>query len=148
MSLQGVFNNTDLQVKRIYIPLPEPSTREALIRHLLRDHHHVLSNSDIKKIVRLTEGQCPFPPPRTRHLFSHLIKKSGYSASDITSLAREASLYPIRHLGADLLTTPVEEIRAVEVGDFVKAMEVIRRSVSDSSVRGFERWNGEYGTGG
>ncbi|KAJ3055639.1 hypothetical protein HK097_009838 [Rhizophlyctis rosea] len=114
-------------VKRIYIPLPEPLTREALIRHLLRDHHHVLSNSDVKKIVRLTEG---------------------YSASDITSLAREASLYPIRHLGADLLTTPVDQIRAVEVGDFVKAMEVIRRSVSESSVRGFERWNGEYGTGG
>ncbi|KAJ3044995.1 hypothetical protein HDV00_012415 [Rhizophlyctis rosea] len=114
-------------VKRIYIPLPEPSTREALIRHLLKDHHNVLSDSDVRKVVRLTEG---------------------YSASDITSLAREASLYPIRSLGSALLTTPVERIRPVEVGDFVKAMEVIRRSVGEGSLRAFEVWNREFGTGG
>jgi SpoVK/Ycf46/Vps4 family AAA+-type ATPase len=52
-------------VKRIYIPLPEPQTRFALLNHLLKDAKHELTHGDFTRLVKLTEG---------------------YSCSDITSL--------------------------------------------------------------
>lgn len=44
-------------VKRIYIPLPEPGTRAALIEHLLLGHKHTLTGGDRDRLVALTEGK-------------------------------------------------------------------------------------------
>lgn len=44
-------------VRRQYIPLPEPTTRETQIRTLLGEQKHGLSNDDILKLVVLTDGK-------------------------------------------------------------------------------------------
>ncbi|ORY50793.1 AAA-domain-containing protein [Rhizoclosmatium globosum] len=114
-------------VKRIYIPLPEPKTRFALFAHLLKDQRHSLRESDLDSLVEVTEG---------------------YSGSDITALAREASLGPIRSLGENLISTPLEQIRPIGYADFEEAMTVIRPSVSEGTLDSFIKWNKEYGTAG
>jgi SpoVK/Ycf46/Vps4 family AAA+-type ATPase len=45
-------------VRRQYIPLPEPTTRETQLRTLLGQQKHNLSASDIEKLVGLTAGRC------------------------------------------------------------------------------------------
>ncbi|KAJ3021027.1 hypothetical protein HKX48_009346 [Thoreauomyces humboldtii] len=114
-------------VKRIYIPLPEPPTRKALIESLLRGHKHSLAGSGITQVVRLTEG---------------------YSGSDMAALAREAALGPIRELGRKLVSTPAEDIRPISLNDFVTALRVIRPSVSPGSLKQYLDWNKNYGTDG
>lgn len=47
-------------VRRQYIPLPEPQTRETHLRTLLRQQNHSLTEEDIAKLVQLTDGKhCP-----------------------------------------------------------------------------------------
>ncbi|KAJ1559551.1 hypothetical protein HK405_010195, partial [Cladochytrium tenue] len=67
-------------VKRIYIPLPGTDARLALLRHLLRQHPHALSDADFDTLAERTDG---------------------FSCSDIAALAREASLGPVRDLELD-----------------------------------------------
>ncbi|KAM0362775.1 hypothetical protein ACHAPZ_004161 [Fusarium culmorum] len=43
-------------VRRQYIPLPEPTTRETQLRTLLGQQKHDLSNEDILKLVGMTDG--------------------------------------------------------------------------------------------
>ncbi|KAJ3152569.1 hypothetical protein HDU89_001262 [Geranomyces variabilis] len=115
-------------VKRIYIPLPEPATRAALIDHLLTGQKHGLSRPDIAQLLRLTEG---------------------YSGSDITALAREASLGPIRDLGPEkLLSVAADALRSIQLRDFAAALKIIRPSVSPASLKAYEEWNSRYGTYG
>ncbi|KAI8912065.1 P-loop containing nucleoside triphosphate hydrolase protein [Powellomyces hirtus] len=114
-------------VKRIYIPLPEPATRAALIDHLLREQKHSLSRPEMAQLLRMTEG---------------------YSGSDITALAREASLGPIRELGSKLMSTSADAIRPIGIRDFAAALNIIRPSVSPGSLKQYETWNKSYGTFG
>ncbi|KAJ3314171.1 hypothetical protein HDV04_000943 [Boothiomyces sp. JEL0838] len=114
-------------VKRIYIPLPELSTRKALITHLLKDSNHSLGSSDINYLAKALDG---------------------YSASDIAALAKEAALGPIRGLGRRLLTVDSDEIRPINYSDFQSAMKIIRPSVSPSYLREIEQWNKEKGVVG
>ncbi|GAO13919.1 hypothetical protein UVI_02003660 [Ustilaginoidea virens] len=44
-------------VRRQYIPLPEPHTRESQLRTLLGQQKHEISASDIKRLVELTDGK-------------------------------------------------------------------------------------------
>lgn len=44
-------------VRRQYIPLPEPNTRETQLRTLLGQQKHGLSESDIERLVGLTDGK-------------------------------------------------------------------------------------------
>lgn len=46
-------------VRRQYIPLPEPSTRETQLRTLLGQQKHNLSGHDIDRLVDLSEGEGP-----------------------------------------------------------------------------------------
>ncbi len=62
---------------------------------LLSEHDSPLTDKEINQLSRATDG---------------------YSCSDITSLAREAALCPIRELGPDKLKTATpEEIRPIVV---------------------------------
>ena len=112
-------------VKRIYIPLPEPETRLALLKLLLQAHEHALSEYDFKNIVGSTQG---------------------YSGSDLTALAREASMGPIRSLGTRLLSTPSSEIPKISLEDFYNAMKIIRPSVSPASLKLYHEWNRTKGS--
>ena len=62
-------------VKRLYIPLPEKSAREGLVRNLLRNEKHSLGDEEIEKLSVLTLG---------------------YSGSDMRALCTEAAFGPIR----------------------------------------------------
>lgn len=42
--------------RRVYVPLPEPATRAALIQHLLQHHSHSLNALDIDQVVNKTQG--------------------------------------------------------------------------------------------
>ncbi|KAG0252731.1 hypothetical protein BG011_006830 [Mortierella polycephala] len=111
-------------VKRIYIPLPESETRRGLLEKLLDGHAFHLSESEMQKLVNQTEG---------------------YSGSDLTALAKDAALGPLRSLGETLLDTPADQVRPIQYQDFVQALHTIRPSVSPQSLLAFEEWNREYG---
>ncbi|KAI8814541.1 P-loop containing nucleoside triphosphate hydrolase protein [Cladochytrium replicatum] len=131
-------------VKRIYIPLPEPNTRRSFIDNLMGDQRHTLAENDCRRLIALTEGPC-----HSQHYISFIEAcMEGYSGSDITALAREASLGPIRSLGENIISTPMDQIRPISLHDFEKASTTIRPSVSPESLKSFEDWNGKYGTYG
>ncbi|KIX00741.1 uncharacterized protein Z518_09806 [Rhinocladiella mackenziei CBS 650.93] len=114
-------------VRRQYIPLPEAETRKTQIRTLLGHQNHDLSAEDIERLVELTEG---------------------YSGSDITALAKDAAMGPLRHLGEALLFTPKEQIRPIHMMDFEASLESIRPSVSKKGLAEFEKWARDFGERG
>ncbi|CAK7207342.1 Golgi transport complex subunit 6 [Sporothrix eucalyptigena] len=114
-------------VRRQYIPLPETETRAVQLRTLLGQQKHSLTKADIQKLVELTDG---------------------FSGSDITALAKDAAMGPLRSLGDALLMTKMDEIRGMELSDFVSSLVTIRPSVSKSGLREYEDWAREYGERG
>lgn len=113
--------------RRLYIPLPEYETRLYHLKKLLSRQKNNLSDTDFEIIANLTEG---------------------YSGSDITSLAKEAAMEPIRDLGDKLMDINFETIRGVCLKDFEKAMLTVKKSVSPSSLERFETWAAGFGSTG
>ncbi|CAG8906424.1 unnamed protein product [Penicillium egyptiacum] len=114
-------------VRRQYIPLPEHHVREQQIRRLLSHQHHEMSDADIQVLVHVTEG---------------------FSGSDITALAKDAAMGPLRNLGEALLHTPMDQIRAIIFQDFESSLYSIRPSVSPDGLRKYEDWAREFGERG
>ncbi|OHX00227.1 aaa family ATPase [Colletotrichum incanum] len=114
-------------VRRQYIPLPEPETRSTQLRTLLGQQKHSLSNSDIEKLVLLTDG---------------------FSGSDITALAKDAAMGPLRSLGEALLRMTMDEIRPISLADFEASLGTIRPSVSKAGLKEYEDWAREFGERG
>lgn len=114
-------------VRRQYIPLPEHHVREQQIRTLLSHQHHELSDEDIQVLVHVTEG---------------------FSGSDITALAKDAAMGPLRNLGEALLHTPMDQIRPIKFQDFESSLYSIRPSVSSDGLRKYEDWAKEFGERG
>ncbi|AGO12119.1 AaceriAEL244Wp [[Ashbya] aceris (nom. inval.)] len=111
--------------RRLYIPLPEYETRLYHLKKLMSLQKNELSESDFQLIARMTEG---------------------YSGSDITALAKEAAMEPIRELGDSLINVNFDTIRSVLPGDFQRAMATIKKSVSPDSLIKFNKWATEYGS--
>lgn len=61
--------------KRVYVTLPDLETRIKLLKKLLAKQGCSLTQQELKRLATLTEG---------------------YSASDLTALAKDAALGPIR----------------------------------------------------
>lgn len=61
--------------KRVYVTLPDLQTRIVLLRRLLTKHNDPLTPEELSEMAVLTEG---------------------YSGSDLTGLAKDAALGPIR----------------------------------------------------
>nr|XP_037272425.1 spastin-like isoform X2 [Rhipicephalus microplus] len=72
--------------KRVYVTLPDEKTRLVLLEKLLRKQNSPLSLDKLKYLARVT---------------------SGYSGSDLTALAKDAALGPIRELNP-------EQVRCVD----------------------------------
>ena len=68
--------------KRVYVSLPNAKTRLVLMKRLLGKHNDPLTDEELNRMAVLTEG---------------------YSGSDLTGLAKDAALGPIR--GEILFTT-------------------------------------------
>ncbi|XP_058954902.2 spastin-like [Pocillopora verrucosa] len=113
-------------VKRVYVPLPDKETRKVLLSKLLVKNHNPLSSSEMESLARQTEG---------------------YSGSDLTALARDAALGPIRDLRPDQIqSVDATKVRGISYNDFQNSLKVIRPSLSPHSLRLFEDWNRSFGS--
>lgn len=111
--------------RRIYIQLPDSRTRRNLLKNLLHKQEHKLSSSDFDWISSETHG---------------------YSGSDLTALAKDAAMGPVRELRIDeLKKLSVSRIRPVSREDFVQSLRKIRPSVSPSTLDKYIRWNRTFG---
>ncbi|CAF3435124.1 unnamed protein product [Rotaria sp. Silwood1] len=110
---------------RIYIHLPDSRTRRHLLQHLLSKQEHSLTASDFEWIASETHN---------------------YSGSDLTALAKDAAMGPVRELRVDeLKQLSVSRIRPVSRQDFVQALRKIRPSVSPSTIEKYITWNRTFG---
>ncbi|XP_071504981.1 spastin-like [Diadema antillarum] len=112
-------------VKRVYIQMPDQDTRKELLRQLLAKNKNPLNEADLTRLSEFTRG---------------------YSGSDLTALAKDAALGPIRELGPNAVkSTSAEEVRNITLSDFYESLKRIRRSVPQDSINAYEEWNKNYG---
>ncbi|XP_050718311.1 spastin-like isoform X3 [Eriocheir sinensis] len=111
--------------KRVYVSLPNKGTRIVLLTKLLSKQKSTLSTKDVDSLALLTEG---------------------YSGSDLTALAKDAALAPIRELRPDqVVSCDPAEVRGITLADFKESLKKIRRSVPQTSLVSYEKWNADYG---
>jgi len=111
--------------KRIYIPLPDEASRLALLENLLKKQKHSLTKANLRELTEATEG---------------------FSGSDMTVLAKDAALGPIRELGMRLREAPLDSIRPLAMQDFKEALKRMRPSVSPASIAAYQTWNAQFGS--
>ena len=114
-------------VRRQYIPLPERETRNVHLRRLLSHQKHTLNEEDFEELLNLTDG---------------------FSGSDITSLAKDAAMGPLRELGEQLLHTARDQIRPIQQNDFKNSLNYIKPSVSQEGLVRYEEWASQFGSSG
>ncbi|KAG5420805.1 hypothetical protein I9W82_002686 [Candida metapsilosis] len=114
-------------VRRQYIPLPEAEARKHQIMKLLQYQKNTLSEEDYDKLIKLTDG---------------------FSGSDITALAKDSAMGPLRSLGDKLLSTPTDQIRPISLEDFENSLKYIRPSVSKEGLQEYEDWAEKFGSSG
>ncbi|KAF1956647.1 AAA-domain-containing protein [Byssothecium circinans] len=114
-------------VRRQYIPLPEDHVRKSQIKTLLSHQKHELNEADLNRLVQLTDG---------------------FSGSDITALAKDAAMGPLRSLGEKLLHMTMDEIRPMRFEDFEASLQTIRPSVGKQGLKRYEDWAREFGERG
>lgn len=111
--------------KRVYVTLPDSSTRYLLLKKLLQKHNDPLSDTELREMALLTEG---------------------YSGSDLTGLAKDAALGPIRELDPDQVKLlDLNLVRNINIRDFLDSLKRIRRSVSPNSLAAYEKWSNQFG---
>nr|XP_046257533.1 spastin isoform X2 [Scatophagus argus] len=111
--------------KRVYVALPDTETRLTLLKNLLAKHGNPLSQNELSSLAKAT---------------------SGYSGSDLTSLAKDAALGPIRELGPDQVRSmAVSEMRNIKMKDFEESLKRIKPSVSPATLNVYTKWNKDFG---
>jgi SpoVK/Ycf46/Vps4 family AAA+-type ATPase len=133
-------------VRRQYIPLPEDWVRTLQLRNLLAAQKHNIHDAELAELVHYTDGKFI-------HCISslHLMLTQhppGFSGSDITALAKDAAMGPLRSLGEKLLHMSPEDIRPIGIEDFRASLINIRPSVSKQGLKEFEDWAREFGERG
>lgn len=111
--------------KRVYVGLPDTCARVALLQKLLSKHDNPLSKKELERLARLTDG---------------------YSGSDLTALAKDAALAPIRELDREeLKAVEADQVRDIDLGDFLESLKRIRKSVSPQTLQTYANWSRDYG---
>ncbi|CAK9808955.1 spas [Anthophora plagiata] len=104
---------------------PQELDEAALRRFTKPKHNDPLTPDELKEMAILTEG---------------------YSGSDLTGLAKDAALGPIRELNPDQVKElDLNSVRNITMQDFRDSLKRIRRSVSPASLAAYEKWSFEYG---
>lgn len=112
--------------KRIYVPLPDKSTRKLITTNLLSKNKHSLTKAQLGKVADLTEG---------------------YSAADLSALCKEAAMIPLREISiSDVAMFSEDNVRPIGLSDIKSALSQIRPSVSKESLALFEKWNADFGS--
>lgn len=110
--------------KRILIPLPDHAARMAILQKLLLSVSCDLKARDFDKLVQRTEG---------------------FSAADISALASDIALNPIREMDTQtILTRPTNSIRPINWSDVEKSLLNCKSSVDPESIKTCEKWNAQY----
>ncbi|XP_040285388.1 spastin [Bufo bufo] len=111
--------------KRVYVSLPNEETRLTLLQNLLSKQGNPLTQKELAQLARLAEG---------------------YSGSDLTALAKDAALGPIRELKPEQVKNmSASEMRNIKFSDFQNSLKKIKCSVSSSTLESYIRWNKEFG---
>lgn len=114
--------------RRIYVPLPDMNGRKQFLVKLTAKDRNVkwtLSDAELQMIAKRTMN---------------------YSGSDMKALCREASLMPLRELGAQVSRISVQHVRPCTMRDFEKALDIVRPSSNIAQIRELEDWNEEFGS--
>ena len=136
-------------VRRQYIPLPEGHVRATQLKTLLSHQKHNLNAQDIAVLVELTDGTRDISQPLQLLMsYANGSTPTGFSGSDITALAKDAAMGPLRSLGEALLHMSMDEIRPIQFEDFEASLINIRPSVSKQGLKEFEDWAKEFGERG
>jgi vacuolar protein-sorting-associated protein 4 len=111
--------------KKIYVPLPDLDARDQIFK-INTKGIDIESDVDFKELSQITQG---------------------YSGSDITNVAREALMRPIRDLDAEGKFASGAEInvRTVNRMDFLEALKHIKPVVSSNELGQFQKWTEEFG---
>ncbi|XP_058466550.1 spastin isoform X1 [Malaya genurostris] len=111
--------------KRVYVMLPDLDTRVVLLEKLLEKQGSPLGSADLKRLAVLTDG---------------------YSGSDLTALAKDAALEPIRELNVEeVKNMDPTKLRCIRESDFHNSLKRIRRSVAPNSLAAYEKWLMDFG---
>lgn len=111
--------------KRVYVSMPDKSTRKTLLRHLLTKHNNPLTDRELDNLASLAEG---------------------YSGSDLNALAKDAALGPIRELSVtEVKEVDANKVREIRMLDFLDSLRRIRRSVPEETLAKYFDWNQQYG---
>lgn len=111
--------------KRIYVGLPDHHARKTLLKNLMSTQVNSLTHSDLEEIAKMTVR---------------------YSGSDLTGLAKEAALNPLRELTDEQLKAIDRgSIRGIRFSDFVLALKSIRPSLTMDTLDSFQKWNEQFG---
>jgi len=108
--------------RRIFVPLPDADARRGLIQYLLKKAgKHSLTSRHVSTLVKRTEG---------------------FSGSDITSIASEASFGPLRSLGGmdKIRDVRSEDVRPVMLKDFEAVLEQTTNSISEAQLQRYDEW--------
>ncbi|KRH95111.1 AAA+-type ATPase [Pseudoloma neurophilia] len=109
-------------VKRVYVPLPDQNGIKDLLKTLLSKYECTIQDSEYDMLSE---------------------KLIGYSGSDVYNLCREAVMEPLREID---ISKGICELRPIKSSDIIKAMNQIRKSVSQEDLKDYEKWNNEYGS--
>ena len=108
--------------RRIHVPLPDAKARKGLLLALLKlAGKHDLSTRRINDLVKRLDG---------------------FSCSDITAIASEASFGPIRSVGniEDIANVRSGDVRPVNYRDFENALQVASKSVTNEQIKKYKVW--------
>uniref|UniRef100_A0A8C5AIR1 microtubule-severing ATPase n=1 Tax=Gadus morhua TaxID=8049 RepID=A0A8C5AIR1_GADMO len=112
-------------VKRIYVALPDEETRLKQLTHLLGKQGELLNQKELAHLAKVT---------------------AGYSGSDLTSLAKDAALGPIREMGPEQVkSVAISEMRRMRLKDFEDSLKRIKPSVSPQTLGLYVKWNKDFG---
>ncbi|KAI1301670.1 Katanin p60 ATPase-containing subunit A1 [Halotydeus destructor] len=116
--------------KRIYIPLPNETGREALLKINLKEVEQA-ADLDISGIAQVMDG---------------------YSGADITNVCRDACMMAMRRKIAGLTPDQIRSLSKDELelpvspSDFVEAIRKINKSVSAEDLKKYDSWMNEFGS--
>uniref|UniRef100_A0A8C2QSW1 microtubule-severing ATPase n=1 Tax=Capra hircus TaxID=9925 RepID=A0A8C2QSW1_CAPHI len=102
--------------KRVYVSLPNEEGFTLLLCGDFKSGKVKITCSFFLLILRMTDG---------------------YSGSDLTALAKDAALGPIRGRNS--------RMRNIRLSDFTESLKKIKRSVSPQTLEAYIRWNKDFG---
>lgn len=109
--------------KRIYISPFDESERVKFIKAIMKSNEYIISNEEFDNIAKLT---------------------TNYSNSDLKELCREAVYEAVRETDLTKISE-VDKLRPTVSEDFIKAIKMVRGTLSEEILSDVIRWNELYG---